>query len=195
MILVNGKFVYQTVEELTYAFLNTMELSTRQDGAIIDKTINDNGTLVLVADKILKANTDPNNIHYAGEQEVMLDPLTNLHILNVLFGLFIDKIRVYENKDMVSLFTEEQDDINRNRMCRYGIKFSNGEEYYSEYYYSRCLGLIELAFLISQENVSVRNFDITPEEMDKIKKKQQKEAEALRKQKAFVIQNEDSENK
>ena len=188
MFISNGKFVYNTVEELTYALLNTMELSTRPDGTVIDKTINPAGTVIMVADKVLKANTDINNIHYAGESEVLLDPLSNLHILNILFGLFMDKLRVQEDRDSLSMFTEEMPDQDNNKLCRYGIKFSNGEEYYSEYYYSKCLGLIELAFIISEENVSVRNFDITPTEMEKIKKQKAKEAEALKKQKAFIIE-------
>ena len=187
MRIFQGKFLYDTVEELTYAFLNTMEMSTKQDGTVIDKTIDPVGTVIMVSDKVLKANTDPRNIHYAGEQDILLDPLVNLHILNTLFGLFVDKLAVQEDKHMISMFTEEKPDANMDKMTSYGIKFEDGTQYHSEYYYSRCLGLIELIFLISEENVYVRNFDITPTEMEKIKKQRAKEAEALKKQKAFTL--------
>ena len=92
MRLFQGKFVYDTVEELTYALLNVMDLSTRPDGTVIDKSINPQGTVIMDSDKILKANIDPNNIHYAGESDVLLDPLVNLHLLNNLFGLFAEGI-------------------------------------------------------------------------------------------------------
>lgn len=195
MRLFQGKFVYDTVEELTYALLNVMDLSTRPDGTVIDKSISPQGTVIMDSDKVLKANTDPNNIHYAGESDVLLDPLVNLHLLNNLFGLYADKIRVEGEKDLVSMFSEEIYDANMDRMSRCGIKFDNGEEYYSEYYYSKCLGLIELIFILGEENVSLRNFDITPTEMEKIRKEKAKEAAKLKKQKAFVIVDKDSENK
>lgn len=193
MRLFQGKFVYDSPEELTYAMLNVMDLSTRPDGTIIDKTINPLGTVIMDSDKILKANTDPNNIHYAGESDVLLDPLVNLHILNNLFGLFSDKIRVEGEKDIISMFTEEINDANMDKMTRYGIKFDNGEQYYSEYYYSKCLGLIELIFVLGEENVSLRNFDVTPTEMEKIRKQKAKEAALIKKQKAFEIVDKDTE--
>lgn len=191
MRLFQGKFVYDTVEELTYALLNVMDLSTRPDGTVIDKSISPQGTVIMDSDKILKANIDPNNIHYAGESDVLLDPLVNLHLLNNLFGLFADKIRVEGEKEMISMFTEDILDVNLDRMSRYGIKFNNGEVYYSEYYYSRCLGLIELIFILGEENVSLRNFDITPTQMEKIRKEKAKEEAKLKKQKAFVIVDKD----
>lgn len=191
MRLFQGKFVYDTVEELTYALLNVMDLSTRPDGTVVDKSISPQGTVIMDSDKILKANIDPNNIHYAGESDVLLDPLVNLHLLNNLFGLFVDKIRVEGEKEMISMFTEDILDVNLDRMSRYGIKFNNGEVYYSEYYYSRCLGLIELIFILGEENVSLRNFDITPTQMEKIRKEKAKEEAKLKKQKAFVIVDKD----
>lgn len=188
MRLLNGKFVYETIEDLTYAFLNTMEMSTRPDGTIIDKTIDPNGTVIMVNDKVLKANTDARVQRYAGENDILLDPLTNLHILNTLFGLFIDKYTMTENRNMLSMYTEECLDENRDKMTSYGAKFEDGTIYHSEYYYSRCLGLIELIFLISEENVYVRNFDMTPRQMEKLRKKKAREAEAAKNQKAFTIE-------
>lgn len=174
MIIQNGKFVYNTVPELTFSLLNAMELSTRPDGTIVDKTINPEGTVVMIGDKVLKANTDDRNIHYAGNGDILLDPLSNLHILNTLLGLFLDKLRVNEGIEIVSFYPEEKVDNNDNRMCAHTIKFADGTEVTSEYYYNRCLGLIELIFIISDENVYVRNFDVTPKEMAKIKKELEK---------------------
>lgn len=174
MQIVNGKFMYNTIPELTYALLNEMELSTAPDGTIVDKTINDNGTVIMISDKKLKANTDDRNIKYAGDGDIMLDPLSNLHILNTLLGLYLDKLRVFEGVEITSFFPEEAPGEDNQNMCGYTLKYQDGVSVSSEFYYNRCLGLIELVFLISGDDVYVRNFDITPKEMKKIKKEEEK---------------------
>ena len=176
MQIVNGKFMYDTIPELTYALLNEMELSTTKDGTIVDKTIDPKGTVIMVSDKRLKANTDDRNIKYAGDGDFMLDPLSNLHILNTLFGLYLDKLRVYEGVEITSFFYEETPGEDNQNMCAHTLKYQDGTSVTSEFYYNRCLGLIELIFLISGDEVSLRNFDITPKQMKKIKKEAEKKA-------------------
>lgn len=189
MRLYQGNFVYDTVEELTYAFMNAMDLSVRSDGVVIDKTIDFNGTVIMIADKMLKVNTDPNNIHYAGEKDVLLDPLVNLIILKRLFGLFLDKLAINEGKELISSFSDESLDKDGNNQTSYGVKFRDGSQYHSEFYYSRCLGLIELIFLIAEENVYLRNFDINPVEMTKFKmlEKEEFEQKLDEKHKAAIV--------
>lgn len=175
MYISNGKFVYNDVYELTYALLNAMELSTRLDGAVVDKTIDPTGTVIMVSDKILKANTNARNIHYAGEAEIILNPLVNLSILNDLLGLYLDKYKRDNGMDILSFFSDEIKDENNDLMSRHAARFVDGSTVYSEYYYNRCLGIIDLIFILSEENVYVRNFDMSPTEMEKIRKKEQRE--------------------
>jgi len=170
MRLYQGNFVYDTVEELNYALMNAMDFSVRSDGVIIDKTIDSNGTIITMGDKMLKVNIDPRNIHYAGEKDVLFEPLVNLNIIKKLYGLFLDKLYVYQGKEVLSSFTDEEFDQIGEKQTSYGVKFRDGTSYHSQLYYSRCLGLLELIFLIAEENVYLRNFDVNPLEMNKLKK-------------------------
>lgn len=171
MRLYQGKFVYDTVEELTYALMNAMDFSVRSDGVIIDKTIDPAGTIITYMDKMIKVNTDPRQMKYAGEKDILLDPLVNLHIIKRLYGLFLDKVLMEDpTKEVISTYSDEVIDSNNDRITGYGIKFTDGTSFVSEKYYNKTLGLMELIFLISEENVYLRNFDVKPEDMIKLRK-------------------------
>ena len=153
-------FQYDNVEELTYNFLNCMGLSVRIDGTVIDTEMNPNGgTSIRLSGKSLKANTNPNNIHYAGEGEIMLEILTNYKVLNGLLGYYLDKIKLFDEIETLSFFPEDAEDQEGNRISRLTVRFANNTQVSSEFYYNRCLSLIDIIFKLGEQNVDIRNFD------------------------------------
>jgi hypothetical protein len=153
-------FMYDNVEELTYNFLNCMGLSVRPDGSVIDTELNASGGAVIkLADKALKANTNPNNIHYAGEGEIMLEILTNYKMLNSLLGLFLDKEKMFDDKEALSFFPEDAVDAEGNRISRLSVRFADNSQVSSDFYYNRCLAVIDIIFKLGEENVDIHNFD------------------------------------
>ena len=153
-------FVYDTVEELTYNFLNCMGLSVRPDGTVIDTELNiEGGAIIKLAGKSLKANTNPINIHYAGEGEIMLEILTNYKTLNSLLGLFLDKRKMFDNIETLSFFPEDAEDKDGNRISALTIRFADNSQISSDYYYNRCLTIVDIIFKLGEENVDIHNFD------------------------------------
>lgn len=155
-------FQYDSVEELTYNFLNCMGLSVRPDGSVIDTELNDvmnGGTAIKLSGKSLKANTDPRNIHYAGEGEIMLEILTNYKTLNSLLGLFLDKKKMFDNLETLSFFPEDAVDVDGNRISMLSVRFADNSQVSSDYYYNRCLTILDIIFKLGEENVNIHNFD------------------------------------
>lgn len=153
-------FQYETVEELTYNFLNCMGLSVRPDGTVIDTELNaSGGAAIKLSGKSLKATTTPNNIHYAGEGEIMLEILTNYKMLNSLLGLFLDKEKMFDDRETLSFFPEDAEDNEGNRISRLTVRFSDNSQVSSDYYYNRCLTIIDVIFKLGEENVDMHNFD------------------------------------
>ena len=96
MFINSNGFSFENVEELNYNLLNAVGLSTLPNGNIVDREI---GNAQIKFDgKNMKANIDPNNIHYAGEGEIMLDVLSNLKMSIVLLGHLLDKNKYFDNK-------------------------------------------------------------------------------------------------
>ena len=153
-------FLYDTVEELTYNFLNCMGLSVKPDGTVIDTEMNaSGGTSIKISGKSLKANTNINNIHYAGESEVMLETITNYKILNDLLGYFLDKLKLFEEKEALSFFPEDSEDPEGNRVSRLSVRFADNTQISSDFYYNRCLSIIDIIFKLGEQNVDIHNFD------------------------------------
>ena len=152
-------FQYDNIEELTYNFLICIGLSVMPNGVVIDTELSEYPTTIKIGGKTIKANISPDNIHYAGEGEIMLDILSNYKMLNNLFGLFLDKKKLFDNIEVLSFFPEECTDNNGRRMSKTTIKFITNNHISSEYYYNRCLSLIDLVFRLSEENVNIHNFD------------------------------------
>lgn len=153
-------FQYDTVEELTYNLLNTMGLSTRPDGVVIDTELNTlGGVEVKISGKLLKATIDQKRIMYAGEGELMLDILSNYKILSELLGLFLDKKKEFEDVETLSFYPIETVDQNEIPISNMNVKFSNNEIYESDYFHNRCLSLVHMIFIIGDINVDLHNFD------------------------------------
>ena len=160
MSAIGPVFIYDNVEELIYNFLNCMGLSVKLDGTVVDTELNVNGgTIIKLSGKSLKANTNPNNIHYAGEGEIMLEILSNYKTLNSLLGLFLDKRKMFDNIETLSFFPEDAEDKDGNKISKLTIRFADNSQISSDYYYNKCLTIIDIIFKLGEENVDIHNFD------------------------------------
>ncbi len=162
----NGVQVLDCVEEITYNFLNAIELSVLPTGEVVDFTTmapNIMGqiapTSVQCAGKILKATVDPNDIKYAGENEVMLDTLGNIKQINFLFGVFLDKLQREQGEQLLSFYNLDSEDAKGNRMISMNAKFAD-REVNSRYFYNKCLATIDLVFILSDYDIDLSNFNV-----------------------------------
>jgi hypothetical protein len=163
-----GTSVFDNQEELTYNFLNAIELSVLPTGEVVDFTTmapDHNGrmtpTLIKFGGKTLKATIDPERIQYAGENEVMLDILSNAKQVNALLGVLLDKMQLQGNK-LLSFYNQDIDDPSGYRKTSNAAKFED-REVVSAYYFNKCLSMIDLVFNLSENDVDLHNFDAIPE--------------------------------
>jgi hypothetical protein len=159
----NGFFVYQTVPELTYNLLNAMGMAVLPNGTVIDTDAG--GAIVQVSGRSIKATINDYDIKYPGATEVALEPLTNSKLLTSLLGRVLDKFKEEHDGaiEAIAYFPEETvPDIKDSnpKKVRMGVKWSNNTVTYSNFFYNRCLAIIELIFIIAEMNVDLNNFDI-----------------------------------
>lgn len=157
-----GLFVFQSIPDLTYNLLNAMGMSTLPNGIIVDSDAG--GAIIQVSGKAVKATINDYKINYAGESEIALEPLTNSKLLTSFLGRVLDKYKEETEGQMeaITYFPEEtvSDPLDPNpKKVRMGIKWFNGSVTYSNFYYNRCLAIIELIFIIAEIPVNLMNFD------------------------------------
>lgn len=152
-----GKFVYQNEPELIYNMLNAMGLSTTPDGIIIDMDLG--GAIVQASGKSIKATIDANRVKYAGDGEIVLEPLSNTKLLVTFFSKALDKYVEENEKPVVSYFPEETVNTEGEKINRFGIHWLDQTTYYTDYYYNRCLAVIEAIFYLGEIPVNLHNFD------------------------------------
>lgn len=165
VITATGQQMYDNVEELTYNFLNAIELSVLPDGQIVDFStmiVTQNGMMIPTSiqrsGKILKATIDPEDIKYAGENEEMLDTLGNIKQINFLLGVLLDKLQA-EGRQLLSFYNEEFEDPNGNKLVSMNAKFIDGTVS-SKFYYNKCLATIGLVFELAEYDVDLSNFNV-----------------------------------
>ena len=155
MHIENGSFVFDNIEELNYNFLNAMGCAALPDGKVIDTELQ---KPVQYGGMTLKANTNVYNIHYAGEGEIMLDVLNDIKGCSLLLGHLLDKLRVFDNRDILSHYMEDNEDADGNRLIRQNIKFTDSE-IIGKYYHNKCLSIIDSIFQLADMDVNLNNFD------------------------------------
>lgn len=156
-----GVFICESLEELNFQFLNAAGLSCNPEGIVYDNEI---GTQIKFSNKILKASTSPYNIRYPGEGEIMLDILGNIKMVTSIFGLVLDKLRVMDNKEIISYYPEEVDyKIEGLKRFRVIVKFENLETLVGNFYFNRCLSLVDVILQLGELNVDLVPFDYTEE--------------------------------
>ena len=146
--------------ELVYELLNELEMEVKPDGTIIDA----NGNILFFNGMKVLANTNPNNIHYAGQGEITFDILTNIRLSTVLFGNYLEK-KMAAGMPFVSYFPDEKivpaasDKLPDEKFFNLTVKFDNVSELSSPYFHSKCLTFIWMMFALEDEPVDLSNFD------------------------------------
>lgn len=155
-------FYYNDVYQLTYDLLNAMGMYALPNGIVADSETN---SIVQFSGKSVKATINPYDIKYANMDEIAFEPLTNSKLLIALLGRELDKLAEYnEHKfEAISYYQEEKPDENGNRKIRMSVKWSDNSVTSSNYYYNKCLALIELIFVICDVDVNLSNFDVLEE--------------------------------
>lgn len=161
MFINSNGFSFENIEELNYNLLNAVGLSTLPNGNIVDREI---GNAQIKFDgKNMKANIDPNNIHYAGEGEIMLDVLSNLKMSIVLLGHLLDKNKYFDDKEIYSYYTEELEVDCGLKKTQLVIMFIDKSTVASNFYYNKSLAYIDAIFKLEDSiEVDLSNFDIPP---------------------------------
>lgn len=153
--------VFDSIEELNYNLLNALEFSVLPNGMIISPLAKQP---IQFGGKVIIASIDQNNIHYAGEGEIVFDVIKNLKMVVTLFGLYLDKMRVLDDRDILSYYMDEQHDENQINHVNITVQFIDNSRISSNYYINKCLPYVDLMFKLAEEDVSITNFDITVEE-------------------------------
>lgn len=163
LIRPDGFMVFDDVFELTYELLNEMELEVQPNGYIYDRIHNNvysfNGLMI-------KASTDPMNIHYAGQGEIAFDILHNTKMMKMMFENFIAKKQA-EEMPFLSFYPDEQEiEATKKgeedyKVSMLTVKFDTYHSISTPFYYRNpCLKFIHMIFLLEETQVDLRNFDI-----------------------------------
>lgn len=166
MIIVGmGTNVYENVEELTYNLLTAVELSVLPTGEVVDFTTmapNRFGqmapTEIKFGGKTLKASIDHNDIHYAGENEIMLSPLESTKQVNDLMALLLNKMAA-AGDELLSFYMTEHEEEDGIKTFAMNVKFAD-REVSSKYYYNKCLAIIDCIFELAEYDVDLSNFNV-----------------------------------
>lgn len=152
-----GEMIFDDPYELVYELLNELEYTLKHDGSIYDPFTN---SILSFNGMIIKASTNPNNIHYAGQGEIEFDILSNVRLVTTLFGHYLQK-KEAEGLKLVSTFTEETEStaIEGAKLSRLTVRTDINHDVSSPYYYNKCLKFIWMIFAMEGTCVNFRNFE------------------------------------
>jgi len=159
-ILPDGTMQFVDQYELTYELFNDLDLEVRPDGTVYDTR----GCTILAFNGMnLKANINPYNIHYAGEGEIIFEPLSNVRLVTTLFGWDLER-KIKEGQITFRTFSPSEmlcdDEIKRTNLT---VKFDDNNSICTKYYHNKCLKFLEMIFILNSEQVDLSNFDIIEE--------------------------------
>lgn len=152
-----GEMNFDDQYELVYELLNELEYVLKHDGTIFDPFAN---SILSFNGMIIKASTNPNNIHYAGQGEIEFDILNNVRLVTTLFGHYLQK-KEQDGVKVVSTFTEEQNSkvIEGAKISRLTIRTDINHDISSPYYHNKCLKFIWAMFAMEDTYVNLNNFE------------------------------------
>lgn len=152
-----GEMSFDDQYELVYELLNELEYVLKHDGSIFDPFAN---SILSFNGMIIKASTNPNNIHYAGQGEIEFDILNNVRLTTTLFGHYLQK-KEQDGVKVVSTFTEEQNSkvIEGAKISRLTIRTDINHDISSPYYHNKCLKFIWAMFAMEDTYVNLNNFE------------------------------------
>ena len=156
-----GKTLFEDEFELNYYVLTELNYQLTPDGKILDNNTNE---ILAFNSLIIKGSVNPNQINYAGQGEIELQLLTNVRMVTMLFGRFLDYKIKNEGLPFVSQFAEEMTDETDIKYSRLTVKHDTFNETSTEFYHNKCLKFIAMIFKLDGEEVELRNFDTTIDE-------------------------------
>lgn len=156
-----GEMIFDDEFELTYEILNEMELELRPDGTIYDRLRN---KLYYFNGMLVKASTNPHQMHYAGQGEIAFDILHNVRMATVMFGNYLQNCQA-DGMEFVSWFQEEREspEIEGAKMTNLSIKKDSIFVLESPFFYNKCLKFIWCLFHLQDTRVDLSNFDTIPQ--------------------------------
>ena len=123
----------------------------------------DDGNYLQFDENYIKCTLDPNQIIYAGRNEIIFEPNTNYKLINTLFGYYLDKCQRSEDGDILGGYVAHYSDETPERKQRVVVKTLGRGEISSKWYWFIYLAFIDCMFAIAGYNVDLSNFDIEPE--------------------------------
>lgn len=152
-----GEMIFDDPYELVYELLNELEYVLIHDGTVFDPFTN---SILSFNGMVIKASTNPNNIHYAGQGEIEFDILNNVRLVTTLFGHYLQK-KEADGIKVVSTFTEERDSdiIEGAKTSRLTIRTDINHDTSSPYYHNKCLKYIWALFAMEETYVNLCNFE------------------------------------
>lgn len=157
-ISADGTMMFEDIYELTYELLTTMEYEIRPDGVIYEPERN---AILSLNGNIIKATIRPDDIHYAGQNEIEFDIMRNIRLITMLFGQCLQK-KQKEGMPFVSYYQEEKE-IDSIKYTNLVVKQTTTDFVSTKYYHNKCLKFIEIIFLLDEQPVDLSNFDILEE--------------------------------
>lgn len=162
-MFLNGNVLeFDDVYELNYELLNEMELELRPDGTIYMPSKN---ALLHFNGMVIKASTRPDQIHYAGQGEIMMDVLNNVRMITTFLGVELNR-KQEEGMSFLSFFPDEkvvEEGDNEVKYTNITVKQSTTCSISSPYYKNKCLAYIWTIFALNDDFVDLSRFDIIEE--------------------------------
>lgn len=153
---------FETVEDLIFALINEIGLSIKEGGIIVDQD-----TLIPLkfGDKDIKASVDVNKPVYESDYTVVLDPLNNMKLMNMLLGYYLEKEKASGNLEPITFSTDEE--FKRgpsNLTVRCGSAKTKLYDITTNFYNNKCLKFADIILRLGNErNIDLHNFDVIPE--------------------------------
>lgn len=152
--------IFGSVPELYFDLFNEMGFSVKSpEGYLYDQ---DYGTLLTFDNAYIKVPLSDQEI-YSGRNEIVFDPAHNYRLVNMLFGLFLDKCKNSEDGDLLEGFVAFYSEDDEDRKQRVVVKTIGRGEISSNWYWNIYLSFFDCVFRINGYTVDLSNFDIKPE--------------------------------
>lgn len=152
-----GEMIFDDEFELVYEVLNELEIELRPDGSIYDPARN---TILSMNGLIIKASTNPMQMHYAGQGEMPFDILNNVKLISTLFYHYM-QLKEAEGMPLISTYVSELESlrVEKFKTTNLTVKFGVGNECSSPFFHNKCLKFIWMIFGLDQTPVNLQNFD------------------------------------
>lgn len=156
-----GVMEFTDIFDLTYELLNQLDMEVKSDGTVYDKT---NNNILAFNGMTIKASINPNDIHYANQGvEIEFNIIGNVRLATTFFGYYIQNRINNEGLPCISHYPTEIQDENGIKYTSITYKFDGDHEISSEFFHNKCLAFIQLIFLLEDQPVNLKNFDIIEE--------------------------------